>query len=297
MIRYILVMLLAISNISVATIITHSHCPNHTRNNSDNMHTHDTSDPDHNAKHVSGHPHTWEFDEFCPEGYERDTSKKSRGFPTKTTPTDVKTETGGDTGDDTTTQPNQITQNRVARCGIGWQHPNPNIIIYAIEFAIDPNARGNIFEVTTVEFRADSDIENLDGYLLRIGILYNAGITYIPIPNNLTFEDGVLRITPEILKFKVGQALYSARKIPSFDYRLYTAAREPVDFAIACFLNSDVSIFSISEHQTARIIRKDFVGWDQPYLRYSWELETAPSAPSLKRTLIGTWASLKKAGL
>ena len=93
MIRHILVMLLAISNISVAAIITHSHCPNHTRNNSDNMHTHDTSDPDHNAKHVSGHPHTWEFDEFCPEGYERDTRKKSRGLPTKPTPTDVKTGT------------------------------------------------------------------------------------------------------------------------------------------------------------------------------------------------------------
>ena len=79
MLRLIFVFVFAISNISVAKIITHSHCPNHTRNNSDNMHTHDTSDPDHNAKHVSGHPHTWEFDEFCPKGTERGKKKKRDG--------------------------------------------------------------------------------------------------------------------------------------------------------------------------------------------------------------------------
>ena len=93
MIRHIIVILFALSNISTAAIITHSHCPNHSRNNSDNMHTHDTSDPDHNAKHVSGHPHTWEYDEFCPDGYERDTHR----LPPKNSPTDVKTDTDIDT--------------------------------------------------------------------------------------------------------------------------------------------------------------------------------------------------------
>ena len=160
MIRHILVMLLAISNISVAAIITHSHCPNHTRNNSDNMHTHDTSDPDHNAKHVSGHPHTWEYDEFCPDGYERDTRKKSHGFPTKTTPTDVKTGTG-----DGTASPVR----GISSPGVQVPNTRPQYPVRVTEYMMRDwsNHRGQLPQWVEI-YNPNTSAVNLLGYTLKV---------------------------------------------------------------------------------------------------------------------------------
>lgn len=84
----ILVFLIASTVCVNAEIITHSHCVNHYKNNTENMHTHDVDfsndaeAAEHRAKHTVGHPHTWEFDGFCPKGTERNKQKRKPLNPT-----------------------------------------------------------------------------------------------------------------------------------------------------------------------------------------------------------------------
>ena len=69
----------------------------------------------------------------------------------------------------------------IARCGLGWsphsqyQHRGelPKVMIYALEFEYDPESHGR-YICKTIEIRTgDDSIENLAGWNLYLGTLYN----------------------------------------------------------------------------------------------------------------------------
>ena len=301
MIRHILVMLLAISNISVAAIITHSHCPNHTRNNSDNMHTHDTSDPDHNAKHVSGHPHTWEFDEFCPEGYERDTSKKSGGFPTKTTPTDVET----DTTDDTTRQQGFASQGGGG--GVSKRQTAPTDTRKQFPWSGPIFTGPDILRIThlsyqdnTLTLQLAAESERVRHNYLNIRINDSRSFqTPALFFGNYEFSKGNTREISFILH-ENGRSIILKRSpyvqmIQGKAYR-YKAETTVYPYGWQTINDFDINRFEVALRSIGQTTDRDSITQadiDSDGNR----IGSVRGAPSIKRTLIGTWASLKKAGL
>ena len=179
---------------------------------------------------------------------------------------------------------------RGPQCGLRLS-PGPRIAITAIEFTIDASLlnRRSIFSVSKVEIRAVAGIENLDGYRLWLGKLYNPARGYTPVPAGLSFEDGVLCLTSEDIAFPIGELLMSGRRLPNFDYRIYTDKGSEVDIAYACYLGASDALMGIKDLEYARIERRSGRdGW--------WLVENAPSAPSSfkQRNLVGFWADLKR---
>ena len=96
----------------------------------------------------------------------------------------------------------------IARCGLGWaphsqyQHHGelPKVMIYALEFEYDPEGHGR-YICNTIEIRTgDDSIENLAGWNLYLGTLYNPSSIPLKIPEEHSqITDRILRITPEML--------------------------------------------------------------------------------------------------
>ena len=228
----------------------------------------------------------------------------------------------------------------IDRCGLGWspqsqyQHFEelPKVMIYALEFEYDPERHGR-YLCKTIEIRTGDDtIENLAGWNLYLGTLYNPSFIPITIPEvHSHITDRILRITPEMLgleTFPCNTAGGISHPLPGVQYVLKTDENILVDTAYSCFLwgqnawttvngknvksQRSISSAALREMETPRLERYiwDNTGvyitymdieaftWDRVVLS-DWLLPTsevsAPGAPSaLQRNLVGTWGALKK---
>ena len=144
-----------------------------------------------------------------------------------------------------------VKQRRIiARCGLGWsphsqyQHFGelPKVMIYALEFEYDPESRVRKYACKTIEIRTgDDSIENLAGWHLYLGTLYNPSHVRMTIPEEHSqMTDGILRVTPEMLgleTFRCSTAyVISGHPLPSVHYVLKTAENVVVDTAYSCFI-------------------------------------------------------------
>ena len=243
---------------------------------------------------------------------------------------------------ETETEP-EVTRRRriITRCGLGWSPQSqykawgelPKVMIYALEFEYDPERHGR-YTCKTIEIRTgDDSIENLAGWSLYLGTLYNPSSVPLTIPEEHSqMTDNILRLTPEMLgleTFPCNTVNGISHPLPGVQYVLKTDENVLVDTAYSCFLwgqnawttvdgvnvksQRSVSSAALREMETPRLERYiwDNTGvyitymdleaftWDRVVLS-DWLLPpsevSAPGAPSaLQRNLVTTtWGALKK---
>ena len=137
---------------------------------------------------------------------------------------------------------------RIARCGLGWsphsqyQHRGelPKVMIYALEFEYDPEGHGR-YICNTIEIRTgDDSIENLAGWNLYLGTLYNPSRIPLKIPEEHSqITDRILRITPEMLgleTFPCNTVNGISHPLPGVQYVLKTDENVLIDTAFSCFV-------------------------------------------------------------
>ena len=135
-----------------------------------------------------------------------------------------------------------------ARCGLGWsphaqyQHHEelPNVMIYALEFEYDPEGHGR-YICNAIEIRTgDDSIENLAGWNLYLGTLYNPSRIPLKIPEEPSqITDRILRVTPEILgleTFPCNTVNGISHPLPGVQYVLKTDENVLIDTAYSCFV-------------------------------------------------------------
>ena len=136
----------------------------------------------------------------------------------------------------------------IARCGLGWsphsqyQHRGelPKVMIYALEFEYDPASHGR-YICNTIEIRTgDDSIENLAGWNLYLGTLYNPSRIPLKIPEESSQITGrILRVTPEMLgleTFPCNTVNGISHPLPGVQYVLKTDENVLVDTAYSCFV-------------------------------------------------------------
>ena len=142
-----------------------------------------------------------------------------------------------------------VKQRRIiARCGLGWsphsqyQHRGelPKVMIYALEFEYDPEGHGR-YICKTIEIRTgDDSIENLAGWNLYLGTLYNPSRIPLKIPEEYSqITDRILRITPEMLgleTFPCNTVNGISHPLPGVQYVLKTDENVLIDTAYSCFV-------------------------------------------------------------
>ena len=141
-----------------------------------------------------------------------------------------------------------VARNRLKQCGLGWasqsQYPppleQPKVMIYALEFEYDPASHGR-YICKTIEIRTGDDaIENLAGWHLYLGTLYNPSRIPMTIPEEHSqITDRILRLTPEMLgleTFPCNTAGNISHPLPGVHYVLKTDANVWVDTAYSCYL-------------------------------------------------------------
>ena len=137
---------------------------------------------------------------------------------------------------------------RIAQCGLGWapqsRYPppleQPKVMIYALEFEYDPEGHGR-YSCKTIEIRTGDDaIENLAGWNLYLGTLYNPSSIPLKIPEEHSQITGrILRITPEMLgleTFPCNTVNSISHPLPGVQYVLKTDENVLVDTAFSCFV-------------------------------------------------------------
>ena len=137
---------------------------------------------------------------------------------------------------------------RIAQCGLGWapqsRYPppleQPKVMIYALEFEYDPEGHGR-YSCKTIEIRTGDDaIENLAGWNLYLGTLYNPSSIPLKIPEEHSQITGrILRITPEMLgleTFPCNTVNGISHPLPGVQYVLKTDENVLVDTAFSCFV-------------------------------------------------------------
>ena len=135
-----------------------------------------------------------------------------------------------------------------AQCGLGWsphsqyQHHGelPKVMIYALEFEYDPERHGR-YICKTIEIRTGDDaIENLAGWNLYLGTLYNPSRIPLKIPEEHSQITGrILRVTPEMLgleTFPCNTVNGISHPLPGVQYVLKTDENILVDTAYSCFV-------------------------------------------------------------
>ena len=228
----------------------------------------------------------------------------------------------------------------ITQCGLGWapqsqyQHWGelPKVMIYALEFEYDPESYAK-YICKTIEIRTgDDSIENLGGWKLYLGTLYNPSSIPVTIPEEHSHvTDRILRITPEMLRletFPCSTVNGISHPLPGVHYSLQTDENISVDTAYSCFIwgqnaytmvNGEnvesprrVSSAALREMETPRLeryilddtavyttyMRLDEFAWDRVVFS-DWLLapseSSAPGAPSaIQRKLVTTWGTLKK---
>ena len=253
--------------------------------------------------------------------------------PSETTP-------GTETETETETKTKVTRRKYITRCGLGWaphsqyQHHGelPKVMIYALEFEYDPDSHGQ-YICKTIEIRTGDDtIENLAGWNLYLGTLYNPSRIPVTIPEEHSQVTGrILRITPEMLgleTFPCNTVNGISHPLPGVQYVLKTDENVLVDTAYSCFVwgqnayttvngknvesRRRISSAVLREMETPRLERyiSNNIGvyitymnieaftWDRAVLS-DWLLAaselSAPGAPSaIQRKLVTTWGALKK---
>ena len=230
----------------------------------------------------------------------------------------------------------------IVRCGLGWspqsqyQHFGelPKVMIYALEFEYDPERHGK-YSCKTIEIRTgDDSIENLSGWNLYLGTLYNSSSIPLKIPEEHSQITGrILRITPEMLgleTFPCNTADVNgiSHPLPGVHYVLKTDENVLVDTAYSCFVwgqNAYTTVNGVNVKSKRRIssavlrqmevprleryvldntsvyithMNIEAFTWDRVILS-DWLLapneSSAPGAPSVvQRKLVTTWGALKK---
>ena len=136
----------------------------------------------------------------------------------------------------------------IVRCGLGWsphsqyQHHGelPKVMIYALEFEYDPEGHGR-YTCNTIEIRTGDDaIENLAGWNLYLGTLYNPSRIPLKIPEEHSQITGrILRITPEMLgleTFPCNTVNGISHPLPGVQYVLKTDENILIDTTYSCFV-------------------------------------------------------------
>ena len=148
----------------------------------------------------------------------------------------------------TATARTAAARNRLKHCGLGWaphsqyQHHGelPKVMIYALEFEYDPASHGR-YICKTIEIRTGDDaIENLAGWHLYLGTLYNPSRIPMTIPEEHSqITDRILRLTPEMLgleTFPCNTVNGISHPLPGVQYVLKTDENVLIDTAFSCFV-------------------------------------------------------------
>ena len=136
----------------------------------------------------------------------------------------------------------------VTRCDLGWTPQSQyhlhgellKVMIYALEFEYDTDMHGK-YICKTIEIRTGDDaIENLAGWNLYLGTLYNQSSIPLKIPEaHSQVTDRILRITPEMLEletFPCSTVQGISHPLPGVHYVLKTDKNVLVDTAYSCFI-------------------------------------------------------------
>ena len=228
----------------------------------------------------------------------------------------------------------------ITQCGLGWspqsqyQHFEelPKVMIYALEFEYDPAGHGR-YICKAIEIRTgDDSIENLAGWNLYLGTLYNPSIIPITIPEaHSQVTDNVLRITPEMLgleTFPCNTVGGISHPLPGVQYVLKTDENILVDTAYSCFIwgqNAYTTVNGVNVESPRRISSAALRDIDTPRIEryimkpnsvfitymdieaFTWDRvvlsdwllppieASVPGGPSMiRRKLVTTWGLLKK---
>ena len=167
----------------------------------------------------------------------------------------------------------------VTRCGLGWSPESqyqhyaelPKVMIYALEFEYDPGGRGKyIFK--TIEIRTGDDaIENLAGWKLYLGTLYNPSYRPLEIlEEHSQITDRILRLTPEMLGLEIfpcNTVGGISHPLPGVQYVLKTEENVVVDTAYSCFVwgqNAYTTVNGVNVKSKRQISSAALRGMDTP---------------------------------
>ena len=202
------------------------------------------------------------------------------------------------------------------QCPVGWQRtdgfaqPNPRVLIYEVNLEMDLHNRVSIYKPNSVAIyvHPDEALENLDGWKLKVAVPYNLHRDYLLTAENSVVVDANIEgveggfafiESPEESPFPMVGMGFTGATVPGFDYRLYDDTGRKVDFGIACYKQGGI-FQALKDMEDPRVLRNvllERLDWDAAtYIRSEWTVPTpAPAAPSLvKKTVVGTWADLKK---
>ena len=202
----------------------------------------------------------------------------------------------------------------IQECPVGWVRSdgfagrNRRVLIYEVKLQMDMQDRVSIYKPVWVAIyvHPDEGLENLDGWKLQVALPYNHHRDYLLTAENSVVVDagfvegGFAFIeNPKKASFPMTGMGFPGSPAPGFDYRLYDETGRKVDFGISCYKRFDV-FQVLKEMEDPRVLRKvllESLDWDaSTYIRSEWTVPIpVPAAPSLlKKTVVGTWADLKK---
>ncbi|MDD9974869.1 MAG: hypothetical protein OXU27_12730 [Candidatus Poribacteria bacterium] len=234
----------------------------------------------------------------------------------------VKEENGGvvrssDTISITINPPKQPKRRIIIQaCPIGWVRSDrfggrtQRVLLYAVKLKMDLQNRISIYQpdYVAIYVHPDEALENLDGWKLQVAIPYNYHRDYLLTAENAVVVDANIEgveggfafiENPEEDPFPMVGMGFTGALVPGFDYRLYDERGRKVDFGIACYKQAGI-FQALRDMEDPKVLRKvllESLDWDAAtYIRSEWTVPApAPAAPSLvKKTIVGTWADLKK---
>ena len=207
------------------------------------------------------------------------------------------------------------TQPRIIHeCPVGWVRsdrfggPTQRVLLYEVNLEMDLHNPVSIYKPIWVAIyvHPDEGLENLDGWKLQVAVPYNRHREYpLTAENSIVVDAGFVEggfafiANPQEAPFPMIGMGFTGATVPGFDYRLYDDTGQRVDFGIACYKRGDI-FQALKEMEDPRVLRNvllETLNWDAAtYIRSEWTVPVpAPAAPSLvKKTLVGTWANLKK---